>query len=130
MTDPLINRRGFIGTLLGLLAAPFMPSAKAESGFNLAALRSLVAGMSASNIEGPYYVVAHPDRYADLVAIIRRDQWADAYRAWRKAGRPGDGHPQTILDTYDKTFDTVCLGSEIGSIDDVLFVTSGFVTRV
>lgn len=108
-----MNRRSFLQSVGALAVGAMLPSA-------LAARESVGWRF----LTGP--VILNSDWMPGFVSITRRGQWRDAYRAWRKDGRPGGDYARArdIWGAYGRTLDTSYSIGEIGRVDDVRFIVS------
>ena len=85
-----MDRRGFLRAAFGLGAAPFlpMPVLGNDGPWGFVPI-SWYAGQRITTDEvGSYIAFVHPNVERDLRDMAARDQWRDAYREWRRAGRP------------------------------------------
>ena len=119
-----MNRRRFLQAAGVLAVGAAIPAVDVPAGLTLADLRAATAILRRNAAPEHYYAAVHPDLYADFVSITRRGQWADAYRAWRKDGKPGGDAPQAIWAAYGRTLDDMPLTGEIGSIETFRFIES------
>ena len=90
-----------------------------------AKIREIVVSMRNETIDN-YVLVIPPSNWASFVRITRRGQWSDAYREWRRLGKPGLDDARSIFARYGKTIDDIVapLSGELGSYRNVRFIES------
>lgn len=131
-----MNRRGFLGTLLGAAAAIIAPFAAAKQ---IAAAEMLLGWktfFSAAKLNEGWVCIVHPSVEADIRNMIARDEWYAAWHHARKIGIAREATPQHILRVFKEynPFKTVAESSSyhvdscgIGHFESVRFVTSAAV---
>lgn len=118
-----MDRREFLKSAGALAVGAAIPFA--ASGLTLADLRRVTVVLENSRIDN-FWVVVHPSVEADFRRIDAEGRWKDAYRDWRKWGKPGSDHPGSIMERYG--YDPPPLTGEFGSYEDVRFIVSDSVT--
>ena len=118
-----MKRRTFLKAVGAAVAALSFSPLLANPGFQLNDLRRITERMKAAAACGEdYCAIVHPGNIDQFVSIHRRGQWIDAYRAWRRDGRPGPNNPAAIWSRYARTLDHLSQVREIGRYESVRFI--------
>jgi hypothetical protein len=96
-----MNRREFIKAAsaaagYSIVGATVIPHAAASQGITQEFLNKFVTGLREVPNDGGYSLFIHPSQYRDLLDVVAREKWNDAYREWRKT-KPFPYEPRRIL---------------------------------
>lgn len=98
-----MNRREFIKVTAAVATVALSPEmaafaqGDADEAF-LNELRALTDRLSGIQpVDGDYVCFVSPQQEEDLRRAVARNEWRDAYRRWRAAGRPGSDAPRMVL---------------------------------
>ena len=122
-----MNRREFIQRAVAAISAVFVSGVAVAKSSPISGFYEAIQNAAISpKDDGDYIYVVHPKTWGDFVSIHRREQWTDAHRAWRKAGKPAPETAQSIWDRYGETFDprAMAASGEIGRFEGVRFIES------
>lgn len=128
-----MNRRGFLGTLLGVAAAIVAPFTAAKPSAAAEMLTGWKTFFTAAKLNQDWLCVVHPSIEADIRTMAARSKWQAAWHHARTIGIGREATPQHILHVFReyRPFKTVSESSGyhvdncgIGHFENIRFVTS------